>query len=72
MGAADSDFKYGGSRCPDLGPDLLGGSTIVHSLRVRYMCPNSAHEEVFGRISSQGGPHDDREAIEERIRRSVG
>ena len=37
---------------------LLGGSTIGHTLKVRDMGPDAAHEEGVGRIPPQGGPQD--------------
>ena len=62
MGVANLDFDWGGSGCPDLRPDLLGGSTTGHALRFVVMGPNTTNEEGVGQITPQGGPQADREA----------
>ena len=59
MGAVDLDIEQGGSGCPDIGTDLLGGSAIGNAVRVRDMGPDTAHEEGVGRIPPQGGPQAD-------------
>ena len=54
VGAADSYIDQGGSGCPDIGTDLLGGGAIGTAVRVRDMGPDAAYEEGIGRIPPQG------------------
>ena len=62
---ADLDIEQGGSGCPDIGTDLLGGSAIGNAVRVRDMGPDTAHEEGAGRIPQQDDPQADRAATAE-------
>ena len=57
---------------PDLGKDLLCGSSGVHYLRVVDVGCDTAHWEGFGNIPPQGGPQDDVEATLESTGRSMG
>ena len=50
FGGADSGTVQGGSRCPDIGEDLLGGGTIGTAIRVRDMGTDNAYEEGDERI----------------------
>ena len=63
VGVAESCVYQGRCGCPDLGPELLGGGTVGHDLRVGDVGHDTAHWEDFGRIPPQGGPQADREAI---------
>ena len=56
---ADWDIQQVQSVCPDLGPDLLGGGSVGHTLRVGDMGTDTTHEEGSGRIPPQGGPKAD-------------
>ena len=51
---------------PYLGPDLLGGGSVGHDIRVKDMGDDTPHWEGFGRIPPQGGTQADREATWER------
>ena len=42
------------SGCPDFGIYLIGGSEIGHTLQVRDIGLNTAHEKVVGRIPPKG------------------
>ena len=72
MGADESDIDQGGSGCPDIGTDLIGGGSIGTAIRVRYMVPDSNYEEGVGRIPPQGVPQDDRAATTEGAERRLG
>ena len=50
MGAADSGTEQGGSGCPEIGTDLLGGGTIGPDIRARNMGPDPAYAEGAGWI----------------------
>ena len=50
MGAADSGFDQGGSGCPYIGKDLLGGGTIGPAICVRDMGTDTAYVEGVGRF----------------------
>ena len=66
VGVDDSVVEQGGWECLYLGPDLLGGVSVSHDLRVGDVDHDTAHWEGFGRISLQGGPQADEEATSER------
>ena len=55
MGAADSEIDQGGSGCPDIRTDLIGGDATGPDIQVIYMGPDAMSEEGVGRISPQGG-----------------
>ena len=59
MGADESGIYQGGSECPYIGADLLGGGTVGPALRVRDMGPDPADTEVAGRIPTYVGPQTD-------------
>ena len=70
MGAADLYIDQGGSGCPDIGTDLLGGGAIGPAIRIRDMGPDAAYEEGIGRIPPQGGPQaDGTAAVEGAVQR---
>ena len=71
VGAADSYINQGGSGCPDIRTDLLGGGAIGPAIRVRDMGPDAAYEESIGRIPPQGGPQDDGTAAVEGAGQSL-
>ena len=50
VGTADVCTEKGGSRCPDIRSDLLGGGKIGPTIRVRDMGPDTAYSEGDGRI----------------------
>ena len=60
VGAANSDVEHGGGVCPDLGPDLLGGGSVGHSLWVGDVGHDTAYLEGFGPIPPQVGLQADR------------
>ena len=62
----------GGSGCPDIRTDLLGGGAIGTSVRVRYMGPDAAYDEGIGRISPQGRPQSDGKAAVEGAGHRLG
>ena len=72
MGAVDKGAKQGGFGCPALRPDLLGGGTVCHAVRVGYVSHDPPHWEGVGRIPTQGGPQDDWEATSARKGRHMG
>ena len=72
VGTADSYIDQGGSGCPDIRTDLLGGGAIGTSVRVRDMGPDAAYDEGIGRISPQGRPQSDGKAAVERGRTEAG
>ena len=50
VGTSDSGTEKGGSRCPDIREDLLGGGKIGPTIWVRDMGPDTAYAEGDGRI----------------------
>ena len=50
VGTSDSGTEKGGSRCPDIRADLLGGGKIGPTIRVRDMGTDTAYAEGDGRI----------------------
>ena len=67
VGAADSYIDHGGSGCPDIGTDLLGGGAISPVIQVKDMGPDASYEEGIGRIPPQGGPQADGTASVEGV-----
>ena len=43
-GADDLGTEQGGSGCPDIGTDLIGGDAIGNDIWVRDMGPDATHE----------------------------
>ena len=72
VGAADQSVDQGGCILPDLGPDLLGGGSVRHSLRVGDVGHDTVYWEGFGNITPQGGPKADEKATFERTGWSKG
>ena len=60
MGLTDQGVGKRRRRCPDLGKDLNGGGKGSLAVWVRDVGDDTAHWEVFGRISPQGGPQADK------------
>ena len=52
VGASNLGVNNGGSGCPDIGIDLLGGGEIGPAMRVRDMGPDTANLESIGRITT--------------------
>ena len=50
VGTSDSGTEKGGSRCPDIRADLLGGGKIGPTILVRDMGPDTAYSEGDGGI----------------------
>ena len=50
VGADGSVNDQGGSRCPDIRADILGGGTIGPNIRVKDMGPDTAYAEGVGQI----------------------
>ena len=71
MGVADLGIEQGGGGCLYLGTDLLVGNGIVHTVQVRDIGPDTAHEEGVGRIPPQGGLQADGVATAEGAERMV-
>ena len=61
VGEADAGFEQGGGGCLELGPDILGGSSVGTVVQVRDVGDGAAHWEGVGRIPPHGGPQADRE-----------
>ena len=72
MGLTESDIEHGGSRCPNIGTYLLGGSEIGPAVWVRDMDPDAAHEESIGWIPPQGDPQADGETNAEGAVQRMG
>ena len=49
VNAADLGTDQEGSRCTDIGADLLGGGTIGTAILVRDMDPDTEYAKVAGR-----------------------
>ena len=58
-------IEQGRSRFPDIGTYLLVGIAIGPDVQFIDMVPYYLHEEVVGRIPTQGGPQADRGATVE-------
>ena len=72
MVASNLGVNQGGSGCPEIGTDILGGGAIGPAIRVRDMGPDTANSEGFGRIPPQGGPHADGTATAEGMGQRLG
>ena len=53
VGKADAGLDQGGVGCPDLGTDILGGSSSGPLVQVRYVGDDAAHWEGVERIPPQ-------------------
>ena len=60
VGEVDAVLEKGGGGCPDLGPDIIEGGSVVHVVRVRDVGDNAVHQEGVVRITPQGGLQADR------------
>ena len=69
---AELGVEEGGCVCLDLGPYLLGGGSVGHTLQVGDVGHGTAHWECFGRIPPQNGPQAEREATSEKTGWSMG
>ena len=72
MGAADYDIDQGGSGCPEIRVDLLGGGAIGPTVWVRDTSTDTAHEKGVGWIPPQGGMLADCAETAEGEGRSLG
>ena len=72
VGADELGTEQGGSRCPDIGEDLLGGGTIGPTIWVRDISPDTSYAEGAGQIPLKGGPQTDGEATAEVTGRRLG
>ena len=59
MGATGKGVGKRRHRFPGLGKDMCVGGTGILAVWVGYMVADTAHWEVLGRISPQGGPQAD-------------
>ena len=71
VGEADAGIEQGGGGCPDLGPDILGGSAVGPVVRFMDAGDYTAHQEGAGRIPPKSSLKSDKETTLEREGRSA-